>query len=642
MSSRTTNEEDLEPSGTRDGASPSKPTNQAIGDQGEDSNLQFDVADALESTGGAPIAGELLRGTSVSAGLVLGRAHRKDHDLSVVEEERVAVEEVDGELNRFRTALESSKSQIEDLKTRLSGQVAPNDARILDTHLAYLKDSVFIADVEQLILVEQLRLDTAIAKVIGDFDRIFRLVESDTLRQSAVDLRDVGIRVLRNLDDGTAQVEAPQSDRYILVASELSIVDMFDLNNDQVLGIVTEGGGLTSHAAIFARSMRIPTITGVDGLLDKVNEGDFLILDSAEGHVRINPGELARAQYTRTEDSSEVDDDDDEAEAASVEPQVDQPVLTVDGVSVQIAAIAGNLAEVDRAADVGLHGVGLYRTELVYLLDKEPPSREALVTHYRAVAEKATPGPVMLRLLSANSSLGLRYLYPVREANPHLGRVGIRILLRQEAVLRRQLQAMLLAFHDRDLQIALPFVTDCGELRRVKELLFEERVELRKSGEPFQENPQIGVVVQTPASVFGFADLAREADFLTINLDSLLQGLLAADRDTGELAEYFESMHPYVLRMLKGIVRQSSEASKPLSIFGVSAADAANLPLLFGIGLRSFLVPARKAVRFSDAVRRLDSAGAARAARVAASSSCLGEAQSAIGNYRHGYANPAE
>ncbi|MDE0896039.1 MAG: PEP-utilizing enzyme, partial [Planctomycetota bacterium] len=273
MSSRTTNEEDLEPSGTRDGASPSSPTNQAIGDQGGDSNLQFDVADALESTGGAPIAGELLRGTSVSAGLVLGRAHRKDHDLLVVEEERVAVEEVDGELNRFRTALESSKSQIEDLKTRLSGQVAPNDARILDTHLAYLKDSVFIADVEQLILVEQLRLDTAIAKVIGDFDRIFRLVESDTLRQSAVDLRDVGIRVLRNLDDDTAQVDAPQSDRYILVASELSIVDMFDLNNDQVLGIVTEGGGLTSHAAIFARSMRIPTITGVDGLLDKVKEG---------------------------------------------------------------------------------------------------------------------------------------------------------------------------------------------------------------------------------------------------------------------------------------------------------------------------------------------------------------------------------
>jgi phosphoenolpyruvate-protein kinase (PTS system EI component) len=275
-------------------------------------------------------------------------------------------------------------------------------------------------------------------------------------------------------------------------------------------------------------------------------------------------------------------------------------------------------------------------------LDKEPPSREALVTHYRAVVEMASPGRVTLRLLSANSNLGLRYLYSVREANPHLGRVGIRILLHQEAVLRRQLQAMLLAFHDRELEIALPFITDCGELRRVKEILFEERVELRKSGEPFQENPKIGVVVQTPASVFGLADLAREADFLTINLDSLLQGLLAADRDTGELAEYFESMHPYVLRMLRGIVREASEAGKPLSIFGVSAADTANLPLLFGIGLRHFLVPARKAARFADDIRELDSSAAARAARVAAASSCLGEAQTAIGNYRHGYARPGE
>mgnify|MGYP002628518281 CR=1 FL=1 len=610
------------------------------GDNGADANPQSEVAGALEANGGASIAGELLCGTSVSAGLVLGRAHRKDHDLSAVEEGRVAVEEVDGELNRFRTALEASKRQIKDLKSRLAGQVAPNDARILDTHLAYLKDSVFIADVERLILVEQLRLDGAIAKVIGDFDRIFRLVESETLRQSAVDLRDVGIRVLRNLEESGAPTEEPSSERYILVASELSIVDMFDLNNDHVLGIVTEGGGLTSHAAIFARSMRIPTITGVDGLLDKVKEGDFLILDSAEGHVRVNPGELARAQYTRTEDSSS--DDSDGGSESIAEPQIELPVLTTDGVTVSIEAIAGNLAEVDRAASVGLSGVGLYRTELVYLLDKEPPSREALVTHYRAVAEKATPGPVMLRLLSANSGLGLRYLYPEREANPHLGRVGIRILLHQEAVLRRQLQAMLLAFHDRELQIALPFVTDCGEVRRVKELLFEERLELRKFGQPFQEHPQIGVVVQTPASVFGLADLAREADFLTINLDSLLQGLLAADRDTGELAEYFESMHPYVLRMLKGIVREASEASKPLSIFGVSAADVSNLPLLFGIGLRKFLVPARKAVQFANEVRRLDSSAAARAARVAAASSCLGEAQSAIGHYRHGYASPAE
>jgi phosphotransferase system enzyme I (PtsI) len=554
----------------------------------------------------------------------------------------VARDEVEGELNRFRRSLSASRTQIEDLKLRLSDQVAPNDARILDTHLAYLKDSVFIADVEELIIGEQMRLDAAIAKVIADFDRIFQLVESETLRQSAVDLRDVGIRVLRNLEDGEPEAETGTPERYVLVARELSIVDMFDLNNEHVLGIVTEGGGLTSHAAIFARSMRIPTITGVEGLLERVPEGAFLIVDAAEGHVRVNPGPLARAQYTLTEDSVGKPV---LAGAPVEEPALERvplPVLTTDGVELHVSAIAGNLAEVDRSASVGLPGLGLYRTELLYLLDKEPPTREALVNHYRAVAEKAGPGPVCMRLLSANSGLGLRYLYPEREANPHLGRVGIRILLHKEAVLRRQLQALLLAFHDRELRIALPFVTDCGELRRVKEILFEERLELRKTGAPLAERPQVGIVVQTPASVFGIADLARESDFLTINLDSLLQGLLAADRDTGELAEYFESMHPYVLRMLRDVVQTAAEHGRPLSIFGVSAADSANLPLLFGIGLRHFLVPSRAVRAFAVEARGLDSVAATRAARVAAQSSCLGEAQSAIGAYRHGYARPQE
>jgi phosphoenolpyruvate-protein phosphotransferase (PTS system enzyme I) len=596
------------------------------------------VQEAENQSGGQPPAGLLLNGLAVSPGLVLGRAHIKDNDLALVEESRVARDEVEGELNRFRRALESSIRQITDLKDRLDGQVAARDARILDTHLAYLKDSVFIADVEELIIGDQMRLDTAIAKVVNDFDRIFRLVESETLRQSAVDLRDVGIRVLRNIETG-GEPETDEPDRYILVARELSIVDMFDLNNEHVLGIVTEGGGLTSHAAIFARSMRIPTVTGVEDLFEHVSEGDYLILDAAEGQVRVNPGELARTQYTLTEDTVAGLRRDDDSED-TLPQRLELPIKTQDGLELEIASIAGNVAEVERAAKLGLPGVGLYRTELLYLLDKEQPTREALLAHYRAIAEKANPGEIVMRLLSANSGLGLRYLYPKREANPHLGRVGIRILLHQESVLRRQLQALLIAFDQRPLSIALPFVTDCGELRRVKEILFEERHLLERNGTSLGDKPRVGVVVQTPASVFGMQDLAREADFLTINLDSLLQGLLAADRDTGELSEYFESMHPFALRMLREVVRAAGENQRPLSVFGVSAADTANLPLLVGIGLRRFLAPAGVIGRFVTEARQLDSTAATRAARVAASSSCLGEAQSAIGAYRHGYARP--
>src|SRR5262245_7231572 len=244
-------------------------------------------------------SGPILRGATVAPGLVLGRVHRQDHELSKERSERVPLDEVEVELNRFRQALDDSRLQLLDLKSRLAGRVRDEDARILDTHLAYLRDSAFIADVENLILNEQMRLQGAIAKVVGDFDRIFRLVQNETLRQSAVDLRDVGIRVLRNLEKHVEARETPQLREYILVGRELSIVDMFTLANENVKGIVTQSGGLTSHAAIFARSMRIPTLTGVEKLLEHVREGDFVILDATEGTLRVNPDELVRAQYAQ-------------------------------------------------------------------------------------------------------------------------------------------------------------------------------------------------------------------------------------------------------------------------------------------------------------------------------------------------------
>src|SRR5436190_6550596 len=243
--------------------------------------------------------GWTLKGTSVAPGLVLGVVHLKDYELFKTPPQRVPLEQVERELNRFHKSLSDSRKQIDDLKSRLQGKVPSDHVRILDTHVAYLKDSVFLSDVENLIINEQMGLEAAIGKVIADFDRIFRLVQNETLRERAIDLRDVGIRVLRNLEKGAGeekQAAATPTD-YILAARELSIVDMFNLQNEHVLGILTESGGLTSHAAILARSMRIPTLTGVTGLLEKVREGDFVILEATEVLVRVNPDEVLRAQY---------------------------------------------------------------------------------------------------------------------------------------------------------------------------------------------------------------------------------------------------------------------------------------------------------------------------------------------------------
>ncbi len=580
----------------------------------------------------------LLRGSTVSPGLVLGIVHRKDYDLSKTRAERAPRDEVESELNRFRQALDDSLEQLQDLKHRLAGRVKPDDARILDTHVTYLKDSVFIADVENLILGEQMRLEAAITKVVGDFDRIFRLVQNETLRQSAVDLRDVGIRVLRNLEQRAAHagdVEPPPQE-YVLIAPELSIVDMFNLANDRVQGIVTAEGALTSHAAIFARSMRIPTLTGVEGLLDTVQEGDFVILDATEGCLRINPDDVVRQQYANGAEQRPEPEGDDVPEWARGE------LRTHDGETVRVAAACGNLPEAEQAAALGVGDVGLYRTELLYLVDKAPPSREALQHHYGAVVALGSNGDrvVTFRLLNADASLEIEYLHPHREGNPQLGSAGIRVLLERESVLRRQLQAILAAGGEREVRVAVPFVTDCGELRRLKEILFEERFELRKLGEPFQEKIAVGAVVETPAALLGIRDLAREADFLTINLDSLVQYLLAADRENAGLTAHFESLHPVVLRALAEVVEVARAAGRELSIFGVTAGDPRHLPLLLGLGLRDFCVSPATLREFRESVAAVDTQAGAAAAKSASEGSCPADTQSHVVGYKHGYARP--
>ena len=578
--------------------------------------------------------GKVLRGATVAPGLVLGKAHRKDYDLVRSGAERVPLDEVDRELNRFRKALDDSRLQILDLKSRLAGRVPTDDARILDTHITYLKDSVFIADVENLILNEQMRLEAAIAKVVQDFDRIFRLVQTDSLRQSAVDLRDVGLRVLRNLERHTMEPleeqEAPRD--YVLVAKELSIVDMFNLSNEHVKGIVTRDGGLSSHAAILARSMRIPTVTGVQDLLEQVREGDFLILDATAGSVQVNPDELVRAQYAKSAD-------EEEETAAEEEPEWSRRAAkTLDGVELGVAASCGNLPEVEQAAAYGMRAVGLYRTELLYLVDPKPPSRETLVHHYASVIGAARGAPVTFRLLNADSSLGLSYLHPEREANPNLGRVGVRALLGKESVLRRQIQAILIAGLGVPIRIAIPFVVDCGELRRIKEVLFEERLELRNAGERFQDVVEVGVVIDTPAAMLGVRDLAREADFLMLNLDSLQQYLLATDRDNPELSSALENLHPFVLRALSKAAEVADAERRPLLTFGASARTENNLPFLIGAGLRQFCVPPPSLKDFIEAVGQVDASQSTRAARAAIRSACPEETSSLVSGYRHGYA----
>ena len=534
-------------------------------------------------------AGLERRGTPVAPGLALGIARRKDYDLARARTQRVPLDQVERELNRFHSSLEESKRQLEGLKAKLSGKVPPDHLRILDTHIAYLKDSVFLSDVENLILNEQMSLEAAIAKVISDFDRIFRLVENELLRERAVDLRDVGIRVLRNMDRSPREEPAEETsgEQYILVARELSIVDIFNLEGDEVLGIVTEEGGLTGHAAILARSMGVPTLTGVEGLRRDVEEGDFIILDATEGVVRINPDEVIRAQYRAAHA-------DRAAAQAGESTTTWSPgdFHTADGEAVSVQASCGNLPEAEQATTAGLREIGLYRTELLYLIDKEQPSLDSLVAHYSAVLEQTRGGPVTFRLLDVDSSFEIDYLYERRESNPALGKAGVRILLEREPVLRRQLQALLrAAVEGTHVRLAVPFLIDVSDLRRVKEALFEAKLDLRRAGSPLLGEVEVGAVIETPAAALGVEQMLPEVDFLLLSFETLAQYVLAADRENAELSERFDPIHPVLLRLVRNVARAALEAGKPLHVVDAAAARPGVLPFLVGVGIRHFCVP---------------------------------------------------
>jgi phosphoenolpyruvate-protein kinase (PTS system EI component) len=377
--------------------------------------------------------------------------------------------------------------------------------------------------------------------------------------------------------------------------------------------------------------MRIPTVIGIPGLREHVREGDFVILDATEGTLRVNPGIELRRQYAQTAHTTE------KVGASSKTGDWTRPAPRLkDGLEIEVLASCGNLPEAQQAGELGLPGIGLYRTELLYLVDPSAPSRDALVHHYKAVISAVVDHPVTFRLVNVDSSMSVPCFHAEREKNPSLGRVGIRALLANEDLLRRQLQALLIAGAKADLRVAIPFVIDVPELHRVRDVLIEAREELRGDGLPCNESIDLGIVLETPVAIFGLSDLLAEADFVTVNLDSLQQHLLCMDREDPKLARTFGSLHPFCVRALREIVAKAHAASTPLSVFGVSSRQGQNTEVLLGCGFRTFCVPPAWLGPFLEQTQACELAGAVELAerREAESGTSAADRFAA---YRHGY-----
>lgn len=523
------------------------------------------------------------RGESVAPGIAVGPVHLRGFEAEDGGSRRIPADQVEDELNRLRDALQKSRAQIEEIKHKQQDQLGEAELRIFDAHIAYLSDPMFVTEIEQQIVQERFAVREAVRLVVDKYDRIGRLVESDLLRRRSSDLRDVGTRLLRNLPGGgRAGPEPPPAGRYVLAAKKLTTADMFNLDNELVDGIVAEEGGMTSHAAILARGMGIPTLTGIPDLSRLLREGGLVVVDASAGELRVDPDEAMLARY---------------AEQAQrwQEQRVQAPAATErhalrDGAPVQLLGACGSLGEAELSRTFGLQGIGLFRTELPFLQAARRPTEDDLVAQYREVLAGQGGLPVAFRLLDVAAAT-LAQDPRSAERNPAMGLRGVRGLLRDQAVLRLQLRAILRAAAGSETTaVLIPFVTGLADLQRVKAAMLEERVALRKGRAEIAERLLLAPIIEVPAAALMLGALLVEADFAVVALDDLQAHLLAADRDNASVREYHEMVHPALFEILARMAKEAERREKDLVLFGENAADPRRVPFYIGVGYRRFAI----------------------------------------------------
>lgn len=525
----------------------------------------------------------LVRGECVAPGVAVGQVYLRGF-ASQDAGPRIAADEVEAELNRLKQALKDSRSQMEEIKQKQADTLGEAELRIFDAHLAYLGDAMFVTEIENQVINERLSAREAVQGVFAKYDRIFSLVESDLLRRRASDLRDVATRLLRNLEGGAVRdADAPKGP-YILAAKKLTTADMFNLDNEQVEGIVAEEGGMSSHAAILARGMGIPTLTGIHDLTSTLRDGDLVVLQATEGELLTSPSDIALAEATAAAQRWKDSQGDGPAEPEVAAHQ------TRDGVEVQLLGSCGSPGEADLVQTFGMAGVGVYRTELQFLSSEGRPSEEDLTASYRAILDGQGGKPVSFRLLDVAAAT--LEVDPARqERNPAMGRKGVRGLLANQDVLRLQLRAVLRAAHDVDgVAVLVPFVTSIADLQRVKAAVVEERVALMKAKTPCAADLKVAPIVEVPAAAMSLGALLNESDFAVVAVDDLQANLLAADRDNAGVRDYYEMVHPAVFETLSRMCKEAERKGKSIVLFGESAADPERVPFYIGVGYRSFSV----------------------------------------------------
>jgi phosphotransferase system enzyme I (PtsI) len=527
-----------------------------------------------------------VRGIAVSPGIAIGRAYVQQPREILAPNFLVAREKVEEEIERLHRGLERTRERIRESRSRLADKIGEDHAAIFDAHLLILEDTKAIEDTEQLIRTQLMCAEFAFNRVIGRIIESFDTIGDSYLKERRADVEDVRRRLLHSMSGEAATTYGGINEESILVAEDLAPSDTVLLDRRFVLGVATDLGGRTSHAAILARSYGIPAVVGLEQLTEHARHADEIIIDGNAGVVVVRPGEKTRTSY-------------EEARQRFIELEEsmltlkDYPAITLDGRKIELSANVKRPQDAELALSKGAKGVGLYRTEWFFLTRDELPGEEEQVRQYAEIVEAIAPEPVIFRALDIGGDKFASYLGAGKsELNPFLGWRGIRFLLTRRDILRTQLRAFLRASAHGKVKIMFPMITGLEEVRAASAQLEEVKAELHAEGRRFDDGVEVGIMIETPSAV-AIADLlARETDFFSIGSNDLIQYTLAVDRSNTRISYLYEPMHPSILRLIRNTVEAGHAHDIWVGMCGEIAGDPLYSVLLVGLGLDEISISA--------------------------------------------------
>lgn len=541
----------------------------------------------------------MITGIPASPGIVFGKALVLKEEKIVLDTQKISEDQVEAEVARFYAGREAAVEQLNSIHQRALKSLGEEKAAIFEGHLMILEDEELEEEIIDYLRSNKVNASVAASKIIDQQVEMLSEIDDEYLKERAGDIRDIGNRLIKNILGMHIVDLGDITEESILVAYDLTPSETAQLNLEKVLGFITDIGGRTSHTSIMARSLELPAIVGTNDVTARVNTGDYLILDAVNNRVYVNPTQ-AEIDELKTLEAKLAEE---KAELAKLK---DLPAVTLDGHKVDVVANIGTIRDCEGAYRNGAEGVGLYRTEFLFMDRDQLPSEEEQFIAYKEVVEAMEGRLVVLRTMDIGGDKELPYLNLPKEMNPFLGWRAVRIALDRREILHAQLRAVLRASAFGKLAVMFPMIISVEEIRELKSVLETLKAELRAEGKAFDENIQVGVMVETPSAAVNAKFLAKEVDFFSIGTNDLTQYTLAVDRGNELISHLYNPMSPSVLGLIKQVIDASHAEGKWTGMCGELAGDERATLLLLGMGLDEFSMSAISVPRIKKLIRHVN------------------------------------